>query len=520
MSDSQIKTADSVGRTVKFFFNSIAAAINQVVLMACGFIIPKVMLVCYGSELNGLVSSINQFIAHFSLVEAGIANASIYALYRPLACRNYYEINSIVSAARKFYFQSGCIFLLLLNALALIYPFFIKTNALTSLQTTVLVFILGFRGCLEFFTLAKYRVLLTADQKTYVISIMTSFSVVLTTILVSILSAMRFNIVVVYAVSSMAIFVRPAILGLYVRFNYHYIDYAQKPKMGAIDKRWDAFYLQMLGSVQNGAPIILATVFTSLKLVSVYSIFNMIMSGVNGILNVFLSGLSASFGEVIAKCEIKTLQRSYRDFEYAFYATITLIYSVSFVTLMPFVKIFTSGIKDVNYDLPLFGFMVVVNSYLHSLKIPQGMLIVSAGLFKETRIQVTIQLLIIVFIGIISTPIYGLYGIVLASCLSNLYRVIDLLFFVPKYVTKLPVIDSFLRMLWSIATIFVSVLPFCYMEVNVNSLVRWGMFSLLVAFWSLICVVVSSYVLQRSSLVSVFYRLKDIIKQSHRVVLR
>ena len=158
-------------RTKKFFYNSISTAFYQIVLMITGFITPRIMLKYYGSEINGLVSSINQFIVYFNLVEAGLSGAAIYALYKPLAENNHKAINSIVSAARKFYTQSGYIFVSLTIGLSIFYPYFVKSQILTPLNVGLLVLILGTNGALEFFTLSKYRVLLTADQKKYVISL-------------------------------------------------------------------------------------------------------------------------------------------------------------------------------------------------------------------------------------------------------------------------------------------------------------------------------------------------------------
>ena len=64
------------------------------------------------------------------------------------------------------------------------------------------------------------------------------------------------------------------------------------------------------------------------------------------------------------------------------------------------------------------------------------MLINAAGLYKETKVQTIIQALIIIVLGIILTPKYGLIGILITSIISNLYRVIDLVYFIPTYVTK------------------------------------------------------------------------------------
>ncbi|NLL44644.1 MAG: hypothetical protein GX247_03140, partial [Mollicutes bacterium] len=317
-------------RTKKFIYNSLSTAFYEIVVMIAGFITPRIMLKYYGSEINGLVSSINQFIKYFNLVEAGLSSAAIYALYKPLAEKNHKAINSIISAAKKFYTQSGYIFVSLTIGLAALYPYFVKTDMLTPLYVGILVLILGTNGALEFFTLSKYRVLLTADQKTYVISLASIVYLVLNTIIVVILGTMQVNIVLLRLGVLLSIFLRSFILMIYVRIKYKFINYREKPNTQALAKRWDALYLQILGAIHTGAPVVILTIVTrNLMLVSVYTVFNMVISGIMGILGIFRSGLSASFGDVIAREEDKTLQRSYTEFEFSYYALITIVYSIA-----------------------------------------------------------------------------------------------------------------------------------------------------------------------------------------------
>ena len=111
-----------MSRTEKFFKNGLTSALHQIVVMIAGFIVPRIMLTCYGSEINGLVTSITQFISYFNLVEAGLASAATFALYKPLADGDQAKINGVVSASRRFYNISGGIFMGLSTALALVYP--------------------------------------------------------------------------------------------------------------------------------------------------------------------------------------------------------------------------------------------------------------------------------------------------------------------------------------------------------------------------------------------------------------
>lgn len=177
-----------MNRTKKFLYNSTATALMQLITMIVGFITPRVMLNAYGSEINGLVSSITQFISYFNLVEAGLAGAAIYALYRPLADDDHKAINGVVSAAKKFYTQSGYIFISLTLGLALIYPYYIKTDILSPISIGLLVLILGVNGALEFLTLSKYRVLLSADQRTYVISVASIVHILVNTLIIVVLA--------------------------------------------------------------------------------------------------------------------------------------------------------------------------------------------------------------------------------------------------------------------------------------------------------------------------------------------
>ena len=399
-----------MGRSKKFMYNSITTALLQVVTMVAGFITPRFMLTAYGSEINGLVSSILQFISYFNLVEAGLSSAAVFSLYKPIADKDYNRINRIVAAAKHFYIKSGFIFVGLVVVLAFCYPFITNSTVLDQESIFVLVLVLGVNGSLEFFTLAKYRALLTADQKTYVISLASIVYTILNTVLVVVLSMMRINIVLLRIIALLSIFIRTIILYVYVRMNYRFICYDVEPDYAAMDKRWSALYLQIVQTVQNASPAVLTTIFSSLKMVSVYSVYNMVMSGINGVMSVFSTGVSAGFGELIVKGDKKVFQKAYKDFEYLYYFMVSVVYSITLITILPFVKVYTSGVNDIQYASILFAVLFVANGILFNLKTPQGMLVISAGLYRETRIQSTIQAAILVIGGIIFGSKTGFSG--------------------------------------------------------------------------------------------------------------
>ncbi|MEG1441390.1 MAG: hypothetical protein RSC29_01875, partial [Oscillospiraceae bacterium] len=352
----------------------------------------------------------------------------------------------------------------------------------------------------------------------YVISLASIVSIVLNATVIVVLGSMRVNIVLMRFVALSSVFVRSFILYFYTKRRYKNISFSATPNVKALDKRWSALFLQILGVVQSSAPIVLLTIVfnKNMAIISVYSIFNMIIGGINGVLSIFVTGLSASFGDIIAKNEINTLQKSTREFEFAYYSLLTVVYSIAMVMLMPFIRIYTQGINDINYNLPIVGFLFVLNGLLYNVKTPQGMLVISAGHYKETRVQSTIQAVIIIVFGIILTPKLGLVGILIASCLSNLYRDIDLLFYIPKKVTNLPVKSTFFR----IVCIFVSggliCLPMFFININPLTFLEWFITAAVVGVYAVAVVLVIALIFERRELKNVYLRVLRLLPSSRK----
>lgn len=508
----------NLDRTSKFLYNTFFAASYQIVILLVGFITPRIMLQYYGSEINGLITSITQFISYFNLVEAGLSSAAVYALYKPLAENNYREISAIVVATKRFYMISGYIFGALVMGLALVYPMMIQVSDLAYWQVFLLILILGFSGVLEFFTLGKYRALLTADQKLYVISISSILYTVLNTVILTGMAFMQINIVVLKTVALSSILLRCLVLYLYSKRNYTYIDYKESPNNRALNKRWDALYLQVLGAVHSGAPVIIATIFTDLKIVSIYSVYNMVTGGIAGILGIFTNGLSSSFGDIIARKQTEILQKAYQEFEFAYYSLITLVYSVSFVLIMPFIRLYTAGITDVNYDVPYLGFLFILNALLYNLKTPQGMLVISAGHYKETKLQTTIQGVIAVVGGVILAPKYGVVGILLGTIFSNLYRVFDLFFYVSRNITKLPVFITFKKVLCMLAEIFIVYLPSLYFKMICNTYLQWLKYAIIITIYASLVILIVGGTCNPKEITGIWKRATEMRKKDNGAV--
>ena len=57
-------------RSKKAIKNIIVSLFQQIVTIICGLILPRAIIGTYGSNVNGLISSITQFLGYITLLES------------------------------------------------------------------------------------------------------------------------------------------------------------------------------------------------------------------------------------------------------------------------------------------------------------------------------------------------------------------------------------------------------------------------------------------------------------------
>ena len=92
----------------------------------------------------------------------------------------------------------------------------------------------------------------------------------------------------------------------------------------------------------------------------------------------------------------------------------------------------------------------------------------ASGKFKELRLDALIETLIIIVGGVIGTIFFGLEGMLIAAILSNIYRFISLIFFIPKNIVGLSKVITLKRVITIFVCIGTSILTniICYLSTN------------------------------------------------------
>ena len=85
-------------RSKKVLTNVITSLGLQICSIICGFIIPKLIISSYGSNVNGLIVSITQFLSFITLLEAGFGPVIKSCLYKPISNKDKDTIIKILNS--------------------------------------------------------------------------------------------------------------------------------------------------------------------------------------------------------------------------------------------------------------------------------------------------------------------------------------------------------------------------------------------------------------------------------------
>jgi hypothetical protein len=457
-----------------FIFNTIAGTVMVLVSTVSSFVVPKMILGVYGTEITGLISSITQLMAFFMLIEAGLTKAIIVNLYAPMANNDYETVSGILVASKKLYNKISLYFCGFVLAAAFIYPFIVKNSDVKYPIIFFLVIILGVSGLLEFASIKHYSIPLYADNRFGVVQIVHILRLVLQCALIAVLIHFRLPILVVEAAAIAVWTVCPILLHFYCRKRYSKLDYSVPPDMDALSNRHDAMVQPLTLVMQTSAPIVIATILLPISEVGILSMYLIVVRGVDNILGVLTSTTSA-FGKLYAKNESKRLHSAYGQFESLVCLVSTIVFSVMTVNYEPFMKLYSG------YTVHGLAVLCCIRGFTRNLRMPQDNMLNAIGWFRGTRRYMIAQTVIHLAASVMLGIKFGVLGIFIGDILSQIYRDLEIVIHIPRKV-GFPLLPSVKR--WTISVICFGLISFLLSKTSVlfpsiDGFVMWTKFSLL-----------------------------------------
>ena len=421
-------------RTKKAFYNSISSLLLQAVTLLCGFILPRAILGAFGSDANGVASSCAKFIGYISLLEAGVGGVTRAALYKPLSENKTDKISSIIKATENFFRKLALIFAVYVGVLSFTFPYVIKTSQ-TAMYVSSMVLVVSISTFVQYYFGMTYSILLQADQKLYISNILQIVTTLANTGLSLILINQGATLHIVKLGTSFVYILRPLVLYFYVKRKYR-IDAKAQPDNDAIKDRWNGLGHHLAYFLHINTDIMLLTFFLDIKEVSVYSIYLMISSGIQGIVSTISTSLESGFGNILAKKEKELLDSTFRMYESLVSIVSVAMFSTAVYLAIPFVRIYTSLITDADYIRPLVAVLMLSAEFVYCIRGPYSIIVYAAGHYKQTQHQAFIEAGLNIGVSLALIKPLGMIGILIATLIAMLTRGIMLGIYSSKNILK------------------------------------------------------------------------------------
>ena len=396
----------------------------EIATVASGFIIPKLIIGTFGSSINGLVASITQFMGYLTLLQSGIGGVVKASLYKPLANKEIETTSGIIKATEIFFRKIAYITVIYVIALTVIFPYIIN-NKFNVYYTGSMVLIIGIGSFVQYYFGITYQILLQADQKDYVNSIIQMCLVVINTLVIIVLVKINVGIHIVKLASILIFAIRPLLLNVYVKKKYK-INNKCKPDMDSIEQRWDGFGHTVAYFIHKKTDVMLLTLFSSLVEVSVYSVYMLVTNGLNMLISIISSAVQAAFGNMIAREEYDVLDRNFKSYECFINMITVILFTSASILILPFIKLYTNNFVDnTNYIRPLFAYVILLAEGVYCIRQPYHSIVISSGHYKYTKKGAFIEAIVNLLVSLVLIKPLGIIGVAIGTLVAMIVRTID-----------------------------------------------------------------------------------------------
>lgn len=466
--------------------NMISSLLLQLVTIISGFIVPKLILSTFGSNINGLVSSLNQFLSYITLLEGGITGIIMTNLYKPLVEKDYNKVGTILKTADSFYKKIGFIFMVYSFIVATIYPVIFNVS-FSYFYVFSLTIILSINLFVQYMFSLTLRTLLNADKKIYIVSMVQILITILNVINVVIVAKYFKSIHVLKIASGLLYFIQPIIFNIYIKKNYNIdLKYENKKDKHILNQRWNGLAINTAYFIHSSTDITILTVFTTLATVSIYSIYSLVVSSIRQLINSIIIGVNPSLGQTYATGDIDEIEKKLNIYEYIVFVLVFSLFSITSLLITNFVILYTDGINDANYNQSLFGVLLIIAEALYLLKMPHLNLAYSANKYKEITRPAFIEATINIVISIVLVNKLGIIGVAIGTCCAMLYRLVFHIKFTRKLINRRQWIYYSKMILFLVAnligiTICIFIIP--PMKLNISSWILHAViYSIIIVF--------------------------------------
>lgn len=409
------------GRASKSILNAKVNVLFYFLSLFFSFFTRKIFLDCLGDEFIGLTGTLGSILGYLNLAELGLSSCICFFLYKPLQEDDKEKTQEIMSVMGYLY---RCVGLFVLGGgvlVSLAFPFIFTDNELSLLFVYFAYYSFMGSSLIQYFI--NYRqILLTADQKEYLISIYMQSATLLKIGLQIVLAYYLKNIYLWVLTEFMFGLFACIILNIKINKEYPWLK-TDKNKGKLLLKRYpevltnvkQIFVHKIKDFLLGRSDELFIFIFVSLEMVARYGNYTMIIQKIAVLFNTALNSVSASIGNLVAEGDKKKLisvfweMMSLRHFASGFLAFGILN------LIEPFIIIWLGDEKYIIGREVLI--LLIIFFYIENTKRVVDMYNYAHGLYSDTWAAWT-ELILNISIILVAGHFWGIAGILTGKVVS------------------------------------------------------------------------------------------------------
>ncbi|MBO5058149.1 MAG: sugar transporter [Prevotella sp.] len=410
----------SESRVHKSLLNAKVNLVFYFLSLFFAFFSRKIFLDCLGAEFIGLTGTLGNILGYLNLAELGVGGAISFFLFKPIQSHDCKKINEIISVFGYLYHKIGLIILSAGIIISCFFPFFFAKEEI-SLGIVYFAFYSFLGSSLIGYFINYRQILLTADQKNYVVAIYFQ-SAGLVKIALQILLAFYYrNLYVWVAIEFVFGLIGCAVLNWKINKEYPWLKsnigsgkLLLKKYPGILTNTKQIFIHKIKDFILMHSDEIMVYAFVSLKMVAYYNNYTMIISKLSQLFTNALDSVRAGVGNLVAENNKENIKKVFWELMAIRYFIAGLMCFTIFYFLEPFISLWIGPQYILEKQILI---LLLINLYIMQSRGVVDIFNHAYGLYADTWSAWT-ELIINVSITIIVGMKYGIIGILLGKLVS------------------------------------------------------------------------------------------------------
>ena len=433
----------STSRTKHVSKNLVISGICQAINLLLSFISRSVFIHQLGTVYLGINGLFTNILTILSFAELGIGNAIVYNMYRPLAEGDNEKLKSLMDLYKKAY----RIILVIISIAGLcVVPFLnliIKTKIEVEENLTVLYLLFLCHTAISY-VLAYKKAIITADQKNYIVVIVTQLAHSAQVVFQIVFLFLTRNFILFLILQIVFTLLGNVICSIVSNRLYPFLKTKAIPlgkkETGQIFKNVRDLSFYKFGSViLNGTDNILVSALVGVSEVGLVSNYVLLHNACNSVLGIISASFTASIGNLNVN---STAEKKYEIFNKYYFITAWLygFAGVGLVTVSNYLIPVWLGKEYILDELTVIA--IVLGFYVQGVHAVETTFRTTLGYFKQGRFAPLFSAIFNIILSIVLCKVFGLAGIFIATPVArfSFIGIVDTLLLYKREFNKKPII--------------------------------------------------------------------------------